>query len=122
MKNINFLRASMENFCCYISPMEFEFKNNTIRVLTGPNGVGKSTMFSSVPFTLYGSTQSGLRPDDAVNNVSGKNCHTFVEFTIEDSFSFDHYRVDRYCKHTKMGDTVLLFKNDLKIKNVIYYK
>jgi len=114
MKNINFIKTGMENFCCYIEPMEFEFKNNKIVLITGPNGAGKSTILDSVQFCLFGETGKGAKSSDAVNNVTGKNCHTYVEFTSQTSDNIiDNYRVDRYVKHSKLGDTVLLFKNDM---------
>lgn len=114
MKNINFIKTGMENFCCYIEPMEYEFKNNKIILITGPNGVGKSSILDSIQFSLFGETGKGAKSSDVVNNVIGKNCHTFVEFTFETFDNIiDNYRVDRYVKHSKLGDTVLLFKNDM---------
>jgi DNA repair exonuclease SbcCD ATPase subunit len=114
MKNINFIKTGMENFCCYIEPMEYEFKNNKVVLITGPNGVGKSSIVDSVQFTFFGETGKGAKSSDVVNNVTGKNCHTYVEFTSQTSDNvIDIYRVDRYVKHSKLGDTVLLFKNDM---------
>jgi DNA repair exonuclease SbcCD ATPase subunit len=75
---------------------------------------GKTSIFDIIPFTLFGVTSKGLKSDDVVNNTIGKNCHTYVEFTSSNSNITDHYRVDRYVKHSKFGDTVLLFKNDMK--------
>jgi DNA repair exonuclease SbcCD ATPase subunit len=114
MKKINFIKTGMENFCCYIEPMEYEFKNNKVVLITGPNGVGKSSIVDSVQFTFFGETGKGAKSSDVVNNVTGKNCHTYVEFTSQTSDNvIDIYRVDRYVKHSKLGDTVLLFKNDM---------
>ena len=104
----------MKNFCCYTELVEYEFENNKIRLITGPNGVGKTTLFSALQFTLYGNTASGARSDDVVNNVIGKNCHTYVEFIIQNDDIINHYRVDRYVKDSKLGDTVLLFRNGEK--------
>ena len=113
MKDINFIKTGMENFCCYTDLMEYEFKNNKVILITGPNGVGKSSTFSAVQFTLYGTTSSGLKSEEAINNVIGKNCHTYLKFTSTLNEITDNYRVDRYVKHSKLGDTVLLFKNDM---------
>jgi len=113
MKNINFIKTGMENFCCYKELMEYEFKNNKVILITGPNGAGKSSMFASVQFSLFGETDKGARSSDLINNTVGKNCHTYLEFTSELNGILDNYRVDRYVKHSKFGDTVLLFKNDM---------
>ena len=113
MKNINFIKTGMENFCCYTELMEYEFKNNKVVLITGPNGVGKSTLSDSVLFSFFGETSKGAKSTDVVNNVVGKNCHTYVEFTSEADGVLDNYRIDRYVKHSKLSDTVLLFKNDM---------
>ena len=107
MKRIEFIKVGMKNFCNYIDPMELEFENGKLITITGPNGVGKSTIFQAIPFTSFGVTSEGLKGDDAVNNEVGKNCHTWLEFKAD----FDFYRVDRYQKYTGKGNTVELSKN-----------
>jgi DNA repair exonuclease SbcCD ATPase subunit len=61
----------------------------------------------AIPYTLYGITTKGARGDDVVNNVIEKNCHTWVHFKIDDN----NYSVNRYHKHNKYRNTVLLSKN-----------
>ena len=51
MKNINFRKVYMENYCGYIAPMEFEFENSKITLISGKNGIGKSTVL--VPYHLH---------------------------------------------------------------------
>jgi energy-coupling factor transporter ATP-binding protein EcfA2 len=114
MKEIQFLKAGMQNFCGYTDLIEYEFKNNKIVLITGPNGVGKSTIFDSIQFTLFGVTGKDGKSSDVVNNVVGKNCKTYIEFTCKILDNIDSYKVIRYVKDTKLGDTVLLFKNDFK--------
>lgn len=114
MKEINFTKCGGENYALYIDPVEYEFINDRIRLITGPNGAGKTSIFDIIPLTLFGVTSKGLKSDDVVNNTVGKNCHTYVEFISTNSTTTDHYRADRYIKHSKLGDTVLLFKNDMK--------
>lgn len=106
MKKVKFMKTGMENFCCYIEPMEMEMKENNLTVIIGPNGVGKSTIFDSIAFSLYGETTKKLKSDDIVNNKINKNAHTWLEFFIDDEF----YRIDRYVKHFKFGTTVCLRK------------
>ena len=110
MNKVRFSKLGMENFCCYTEPMEIEIKDNSLTMIIGPNGIGKSTMFNAIPFTTYGETSTKLRGEDVVNNKVGKNCHTWLEFSINDEF----YRLDRYVKYSKLGTTVHLRKGKNK--------
>jgi len=104
MRKVKLKKAGAENFCCYIEPFEISFDENKLILISGPNGVGKSTIFDIVPFTFYGVTTKGARADDVVNTTVGKNCKTWVEFDINDT----NYLVERYHKFTKVGSTVIL--------------
>jgi len=114
VKHIEFMKIACENYCRYQELVDLEFKPGTIRMIVGKNGVGKSTLFSIIPFTLYGMTQTGLRGEDAINRKTKKNCHTHVTFKIND----DIYTCDRYLKYTKMGASkVILTKNGKAYKS-----
>ena len=41
MKDITIHEVGMENYGPYIDPMILTFKNDTVTLLVGPNGVGK---------------------------------------------------------------------------------
>lgn len=113
MKNIKFLKIYMTNFFLYKEPMELEFKDNKIIVISGPNGCGKTTMIAdSIAFTLFGITTKGLKGTDVVNNEVKKNCHTSLEFMINTS----HYKLDRYYEHYKHRNDVYLYKDKELIK------
>jgi len=112
MRQVTFLEVGMENYGLYIDPMVLPFNNNTLTLIVGPNGIGKTMALEALTFTLYGMTSKGQRGDDVVNNVVGKNCHTWSKFKLND----DNYKVDRYHKHTKLGNTVILNKNGVDIK------
>lgn len=112
MREVRFEQIGMKNFCCYIDEMKLDFKSNEIVLLTGPNGVGKSTIFDCLPYTLYGVNSKGAHGDDVVNDIVGRNCHTWLDFDI-DSIK---YRIDRYHKHSKYGNIVLLKRNGVDIK------
>ena len=107
MREINFQEVGMENYGPYIDPMIHTFTNDSITLMTGPNGIGKTMSLDAIPFTLFGMTSKGARGDDLINNVVGKNCKTWVKFMLNQ----DQYLVTRYQKYTKMGNTVVLNKN-----------
>ena len=108
MRDVNFTEVGMENFGPYIDPMVLTFPNDSLTLLTGPNGIGKTMSLDAIPYTLYGITSKGARGDDVVNNVIGRNCKTWVKFTING----DTYEVIRYRKYTKLNNTVTISKND----------
>jgi len=109
MKQVKFTKLSMQNFCIHIDLLDLEFPTGKLVMITGPNGSGKTSMIQALPFALYGTCEKG-KGDDVLNDKVGKNCHVWVEFYIDD----DKYRVDRYVKYTKFGNTVTICKNDGK--------
>jgi DNA repair exonuclease SbcCD ATPase subunit len=113
MRDVQFQEVGMENFGPYIDPMILLFPNNTLTLLTGPNGIGKTMSLDAIPFSLYGITSKKAKGDDVVNNVVGKNCKTWVKFKINE----DQYTVTRYHKYTKLGNTVILNQNGVDTKN-----
>jgi len=107
MRKIIFEKVGMKNFGPYIDPLEFEIKDGILTLITGPNGIGKTMSLDAIPYTFYGITTKGARGDDVVNNIIEKNCHTWVDFKIDN----DKYSINRYHKHSKYSNTVLLSKN-----------
>lgn len=113
MIDINIQEVGMENFGPYTTPMVLNFNKDEITLVTGPNGCGKTTALDAIPFTFYNATTKGAKGDDLVNNTTGKNCKTWVKFSINDT---DNYIVTRYQKYTNLGTTVVLNKNGDDIK------
>lgn len=103
MKEIVFTKVGMENFGPYIDKMEYDITPNTITLITGPNGVGKTMMLDAIPFTLFGTTSKGMRGDDVVNNTIGKNCHTWVELFVDNQ----KYVINRYQKYKGKNNVTL---------------
>ena len=110
MRNIQFIEVGMKNFGPYIDPMILQFQNDSLTLITGPNGIGKTMALDALSFTLYGVTSKGAKGDDVVNNVIGRNCKTWATFTINS----DSYKVIRYHKYTKLNNTVTISKNGEK--------
>jgi exonuclease SbcC len=113
MKIVEFQEIYMENFGPYITPMGYKFEKNKLTLITGPNGVGKTMSLEAIPYTLYGVTSKRAQGSDVINNQIGKNCKTWIKFTINTT---DQYTVTRYYKYSKLGNTVILNKNGIDIK------
>jgi DNA repair exonuclease SbcCD ATPase subunit len=103
MKHIIFEEVGMENYGPYIDPMVLNFKKDSITLITGPNGVGKTTALDAIPFTLFGITSKGMKGDELVNNTTEKNCHTWLKFQVNN----DSYFIDKWQKSSK-GNTAVL--------------
>lgn len=106
-----FRNASLKNFGSY-GPNEqtIDLSENGVKLLVAPNGFGKSTLFYSIVYTLYGKTNQDS-VDDVVNRKVKKNCKTSVEF-IEDG---ELYKVIRYRAHEEHENNVYVFKGDRDI-------
>jgi DNA repair exonuclease SbcCD ATPase subunit len=112
MRQVKFKKAGMENYGPYIEPMELTINDNKLTLITGPNGIGKTMLLDVIPYTLYGATSKGMKGDDVVNLKTEKDCHTWLELTVDDI----PYRLDRYHKYSKLGNTVILKKNGQEMK------
>lgn len=102
----------LENFGMFQKPTRFSFSKGIWRVfgqdgenVSKSNGIGKSTIFMSIPYTLWGTVAKRKKADGVINKETKKNCMTAVEFSIDKT----KYRVERYRKHHK-------YKNQLVLK------
>jgi DNA repair exonuclease SbcCD ATPase subunit len=112
MRDVVFQKVYMENYGPYIDPIEIEFKNNNLLMITGPNGVGKTMLLDAIPYALFGTTSKGMSGDDVVNNKIGKNCKVSLNFKVND----EQYNITRYQKYKSYGNTVILKRGKEKIK------
>jgi DNA repair exonuclease SbcCD ATPase subunit len=88
-----------------------EGQNHTSEAFAA-NGVGKTTaLVDSVLYALFDTTSKGIKADDVINRQVGKN--TVV--TLTGYKGEDQYRIERYRKHTKHKNKVLLFRNNIEI-------
>ena len=106
-RQIDFVGWGGENFCNFTDPVSMKVDPGKIVLITGPNGIGKTTLFEILSYVLYGVTSKGLKGEDVVNERTLENCSTWGEFLI----SGDQYRAERYCKHKKFKNNVVLYKN-----------
>jgi len=112
VKIVKFKKLGLENFGCYQNKIELEIEDGKMVIICGPNGIGKTTIFDSISFSLYGVTSKGLKAKDVVNNKTKKNCHTYLEFSIDQ----ENYRIDRYYSHVKYRNTAIMTRDNIPYK------
>lgn len=86
------LRIKVENFLSFGPETTFEFaEDEPLWVLSGPNGVGKSTVFDAITYSLFGCHRGGKQDHEELIH------HGANSFSIDFEFSYDgtRYRVTR---------------------------
>ena len=105
---MKFLSLSLKNYYLY-GPQEqtLDLSNNGLWSVVGVNGVGKTSIFESIIWCLYGKTKQDS-VDDVVNRFTQKDCKVSVSFELDNKI----YKVIRYRKHTTQKNNVYLFEID----------
>lgn len=80
-----------------------------VKLIVGPNGVGKTTFFDALIWCLYGETAVGV--DEVINWKTQKNCKVELNFSQLGS----DYSIIRYRKHEEQSNKLLLFKDGKNI-------
>jgi DNA repair exonuclease SbcCD ATPase subunit len=111
-RKIDFLSWGGQNFCNFIEPVEMKVDTGKVTLITGPNGAGETTLFEILSYALYGITSKGLKGEDVLNERTLQNCSAWANFEI----SGEKYRVERYVKHKKFKNNVILYKSEQEIK------
>ena len=86
------MKLILQGFKCY-DEQEFQFENGKLLLLSGPSGIGKSTVFQSLFWVLYGS----LRNVYSNNGTNGTGLKTkcSVTLSLNDYENFKVYRQKR---------------------------
>jgi DNA repair exonuclease SbcCD ATPase subunit len=106
MRNLVFKSLEIKNFKCH-QELDFDFSKNRLVLITGKNGKGKSSLFSALEWVLYSECSNGMTGDSIVRKKSKKDCSVILKFSIDD----DEYEIKNYRKHSKFGNSKLLYKN-----------
>ena len=106
---INFLSVKFKNFQSYgNTDTSFTFNSDGTNLINGENGAGKSSIISALVYGCYGKSTEGLKDNELINNINGKN----MEVTVIFEKSGTYYKIYRGRK-TKDGDQVRLWENTI---------
>jgi len=85
------LALNIQGFMAFKNPVEIDFRDKTVFVLTGPTGAGKSSLLDAICFALYGETP----------RIGSKDIKKLIYQDVENprqqaqvSFSFRHLETD----------------------------
>jgi len=92
--------------------IDLNFKG--IKLLSGENGSGKTTIFDAIYWCIYG--KSKVAVEKVINKTTGKNCKVMLTFVINNQ----EYTILRYRNSDKHGNNLFLFKGneDLTLKGM----
>lgn len=104
---LNFLNAEWKNFLSYgNNKSRYDFKTNST-LITGVNGVGKSTLIEVVYFAMFGKPYRNIKLKQLINTKNKKGLEVTLNFKKLD----DVYRIERGLK----PDYFRIYKNDVLI-------
>jgi len=83
------IRLQLHNFLSYREPQPIDFQSFNLAVLSGNNGVGKSSILEAITWAIWGQTRAGSDDDLIYQGTSG----CWVEFVFEHEGSL--YRIVR---------------------------
>ncbi|POZ89438.1 MULTISPECIES: AAA family ATPase [Petrotoga] len=88
------IKLKFQAFGPFLEEQEIDFiklRNDTLFLITGPTGAGKTTIFDAICYALYGNGSMGERGDAiARSHFADENTDTYVEF----EFQFKDKRIE----------------------------
>jgi len=110
---LTFRKLIIENYGMFQDRVEIDFQSSGVHQIFGHdktneekrNGIGKSQLFEAISFALYGA-KTKRKIDSLINKETKKNLAVLLVFGVDEKI----YRVERYRKHTKQKNNLLLFE------------
>lgn len=94
----------IKNFMSFVD-VEKKFNRNGLYLIYGKSGSGKSSIFESIVWCIYGDTHKSVKVDEVVNLKYGNNCSVELKLIVDDR----RYTIARYRKHEEYGDNVFIY-------------
>ena len=109
-------KITIEGFLSFKNRTELEIKDGVWLVVGkgevfSSNGSGKTSLFDSIFWGLYGKTTKSLLSDDVINDNINANCRVILEL----SNGADTLVIDRYRKYDKIGTGIVVTVNNTKV-------
>ncbi len=89
------LKIVVEGFLKYHDKVEFDFTGQSLWMLYGPNGVGKSSVFDAMTYALFGEHREGAQKAEQLINQQADSFMVEFDFLIDQT----HYRIRRTVAH-----------------------
>lgn len=99
------VKLTMHNFLSYREPKALDFKTFNLAVLSGENGVGKSSILEAITWAIWGKTRAAS--DDSLIFQGEKAC--YVDFIFEHEKNLYRILRKRELKH-RTGQSFLEFQ------------
>lgn len=117
--NYKLQKVTLEGFLSFRDKADFEVQDGIWLVLGESdvflsNGSGKSSLFDSIFYCLYGKTTKGLVGDDVINLEIGKNCKVSIE--LQDSKTNAVLEVERFRKYGTIGNGLIVKENGKRLE------
>jgi DNA repair exonuclease SbcCD ATPase subunit len=97
---VEFKSLVLKNFMSYKIQAFDDLSEPELTLISGTNGVGKSTIWDGICWAIFGQTVRGIKGDDVINRLYKKNCSVVVNIGL----GKEEVVVVRYRKDSEHGD------------------
>lgn len=105
---VKFKNLKLQNFLSFGNiPAEIDLLRNQITLISGENGVGKSSILESISYVLFGKSYRPINKKQLINSINGRGLLVEVGFSVKGK----EYLVRRGMK----PDIFEIFENDVLI-------
>lgn len=105
---LTFIDIELKNFLSYgNAPTKIHLDRGSVILISGQNGVGKTTLINAVYYTCFDDSLTECKLDELINNINLQDMVCSVTFSVGSS---GYYKITRGRK-TKQGNYVKFYHN-----------